>query len=460
MGSRCARLNKLRREFAGSNMSRLTRPPATNEDGTRPRGHTEIHTLSALLPGGSVLEAVRPDDSVGLKLLVQKGRSRTLVDKVVLDGVTYCPPELHSDWFSACRFARGARRVKPIADLFSDLVRLFTHTLGQTEETAAILVFFVLSTWFAEVLPLAPLLLLIDNGDYTVEVVRRCLQALCRRSLELADFSRATLLQLPAGLTGTLFLEQPGIAAQGLRLLHMTCRPGAHFISAGRPQPFAAAKVIRCGPDPGELSELVEGALIVQPAAAAPGPAANLDVEPIAAEFQPQLLAYRLANLLCVRHSGFVAGSLDCSLQELGRSLGMCLEGCSELQEKMLASLQGRDREVRGERSSQAPAVVLEALLAAIHVGASEVRVAQICLDANTIFKQRGERTVLEARKVGGILSGLGLATESLDRLGRGLRLSKALQQKAHELARAHATRTPLDRPGCEFCLPSSGRPQ
>lgn len=266
----------------------------------------EIPTLGTLLRDGSVLEAVYPHAGAGLRLAVHRGQSCSLPDKVEFEGLTYVPPEIDSDWFTACRFAPGVGRAEHAADLFTDLIRLFTRTLGQTAETAAILGFFVLSTWFADVLPLAPVLLLIDNGDYTVGVVRRCLQVLCRRSVALAEFNRAALLQLPAGLNATLFLEQSGISPQGQRLLLMTARPGAHLIRRGRPQQSAAAKVIRC-PDPGELSEVAECAVAVLPCTPVRAPAVNLDVEPIAAEFQPRLLAYRLANLIRVRDSGFAA---------------------------------------------------------------------------------------------------------------------------------------------------------
>lgn len=150
---------------------------------------------------------------------------------------------------------------------------------------------------------------------------------------------------------------------------------------------------------------------------------------------------------------------MDWSLRELGRTLGMCVEGCPELQEKVLVGLQDRSQEVRAERASQAPAVVVEAVLAAIHDGASEVQVDRICRDANHIFALRGERTALKERKVGGALKLLGLRTKRLGSSGRGLGLSRAVQQKVHELARTYGTRTPLDFPGCEFCLPLGGRP-
>ncbi len=134
--------------------------------------------------------------------------------------------------------------------------RLFIKALGQESESAQILVFFVLSTWFADMLPLAPVLLLLDNGDGSAEAVVRCLQALCRRSLVLAEFSRDSCLQLPQGLSPTLFLDKRALSRHAVRLLARTSRPGAYLMRAGRPVGVACAKVIRCR-EADDFSELV-----------------------------------------------------------------------------------------------------------------------------------------------------------------------------------------------------------
>jgi hypothetical protein len=135
----------------------------------------------------------------------------------------------------------------------------------------------------------------------------------------------------------------------------------------------------------------------------------------------------------------------------------MAVEGCGEWQRLLLQLLQRRDQDLRAERSTRPEAIVLEALVAAIHDGQSEVRVGQICHDANAILRFRGERLQLESRKVGSILHELGLTTERLDRLRRGLRLSRELQEHVHQLARTYCVRA-MARPfaDCGFCTGSA----
>jgi hypothetical protein len=178
-------------------------------------------------------------------------------------------------------------------------------------------------------------------------------------------------------------------------------------------------------------------------------------------DIQEDLLGCRLSRFSLVRESTFDASTLYPCLQPIGRNLGMCLAGYSQLQQDMMRALQQRSVDRRAALSGTLEAIVLESLLSEIHGGLSEshgdaaasVRVGRIAENANYIQLFRGERTTVGSRQVGGILRTLGLFTERLDRMGRGLRLTGAVQARVHDLARAYGARA-MDGPfpGCAGC--------
>jgi hypothetical protein len=66
----------------------------------------------------------------------------------------------------------------------------------------------------------------------------------------------------------------------------------------------------------------------------------------------------------------------------------------------------------------------------------SEILVGTVAAEINYFLKFRGEDTVLKARKIGQVLKSLGLRTERLGNLGRGMQLNSRLRREIHELAR------------------------
>lgn len=64
------------------------------------------------------------------------------------------------------------------------------------------------------------------------------------------------------------------------------------------------------------------------------------------------------------------------------------------------------------------------------------ITVGGVAVCVNNRLKFRGEDFRLEARKVGAILKSLGIHSERLGRLGRGLHFASPLRRKIHQIAR------------------------
>ena len=93
------------------------------------------------------------------------------------------------------------------------------------------------------------------------------------------------------------------------------------------------------------------------------------------------------------------------------------------------------------ERALEPEWVVGEALFSLCHEGmekdllVSEILVGGVAAHVNRRLEIRGEDFRLSARKAGATLKSLGVRTERLGRLGRGLRFGSALRRQIHEIA-------------------------
>jgi hypothetical protein len=132
----------------------------------------------------------------------------------------------------------------------------------------------------------------------------------------------------------------------------------------------------------------------------------------------------------------------------------MCLVD-DALQQNVAALLRDRDQELRGNRSLDFPATVIEALFAFCHEnGTRAVHVKEITLAARTILEARGEEAALSYERTGLILRNLGLHTVKLDRDGKGLELREGMNKRIHELAAQYTIETAAPKGArlCQYC--------
>jgi hypothetical protein len=178
--------------------------------------------------------------------------------------------------------------------------------------------------------------------------------------------------------------------------------------------------------------------------------------EQIAAEYQSQLLYYRLLNLTKVKLPAFELSQFTAPIQDVAHNLGACIVADNELQARLVALLKPADREVQAGYASLLAAIVLEVLLARCHTATGKYfAVADICTNVNTVVRARGDVIELSPEKVGWVLRALELRTDFMPGGRKGVILSNDVRKRIHGLALGYGVRTLRELPEkieCALC--------
>ena len=167
------------------------------------------------------------------------------------------------------------------------------------------------------------------------------------------------------------------------------------------------------------------------------------EAQQIAAEFQAQLLRYRLRNLAKVGAPEIHSSQFTVPVQEIAYSLGACIVGDDELQARIVPLLEPIDAEIQVTRASLLPAFTLEVLLARCHGTTGRYfPVTDLTGDLNTLLRGRGETLEVSPENTGWTLRALGLHTNFISGGRKGLVLTNELREKIHDLAAGYGVQT------------------
>ena len=169
-------------------------------------------------------------------------------------------------------------------------------------------------------------------------------------------------------------------------------------------------------------------------------------------EIRAKLVNYRLVQYDEVRRSEFDVTGLTAPIREIALGLGACLIDAPDLQERLITLLRDQDETVRTERSAEM-APTLESLMVSCHERRPTLYVGEIAKSAAGILSARGEWVTLSPKEVGNKLKLLGLHTVPLDAVGRGLKLTREVCARIHQLARDFGVPA-IEKglPGCPDC--------
>src|ERR1700758_1023855 len=145
-----------------------------------------VETLGQALPD-LMFEAVRdPVHDDRLLLHARRGRKFETLPRLRRNGTSYVPMVLPDGLSRAARFPARSAHFGTTAELI-DLMRNFlvSHASLQAEATDLFLAF-VLSSWFCDAMPVAPMLYLF-GPDCAVSRILRLLGCLCRRAILIGD---------------------------------------------------------------------------------------------------------------------------------------------------------------------------------------------------------------------------------------------------------------------------------
>jgi hypothetical protein len=350
-------------------------------------------------------------------------------------------------WVRACRFPRHVGDALSAQELWEQLDSFVEGFIQLDEADHVLLLAFIWSSWFADVLPLAPTLWAAATELSERIGLLRLLHQVCRRPLLLRSYSPNTLL--PDGLQPTVLAPiQP--SKRTAQWLESSVWPGFYAPHAAALKDSHCARGLVSGELATSAAPLLEIALtpgsVSFPLHIAEGGAKAAE------NLQANLLRYRLANYLrlsCTQFEPSIFGSPQ--VRELAACLGTCLDD-DALRAKVLQALRPTE-EARGlDRAADLHAIVVEALLVVCHEKRPEVLVGELTATANAILAGRGEPSSLEPRQVGAILGRLGFTTTRLGKYGRGLPLQREIRARAHQLA-AYYQVCSMPQPACDECI-------
>jgi hypothetical protein len=323
--------------------------------------------------------------------------------------------------------------------MFNDICKLLSEYTDITEDHVRRIAYFILGSWLADCLLVAPFLFILAPLGTPRAQLLRLLSCLCRRPLMLAEATPAAISSL-AIMRPTYLFDEPNLSQRAERFLHATNNCGRSAVRNGRIMDVFSAKVI-CSREPLRDALLVSQALEItlSPAGRQVPFLEDSVCAQIADEFQSKLLCYRLTNVGRIRTPEIDVSELTAPMQDLARALASCVVDDEELQLGVVRLLRERDQDVYLDPSTELGSAILEALLFCCHSeGRSQVLSGELADVVNTIWKKRGEGRQIKPESVGWKLQALDLRTEPIDGAGKGLRLTEAVRARIHTLAKAY----------------------
>jgi hypothetical protein len=236
------------------------------------------------------------------------------------------------------------------------------------------------------------------------------LRLLCRRALVMNRISPDWLSTLPQALQPTLIVDVDRPARRLLSALRESQMHGLSPAGAGLAFDPFCAKVIfarEALEDPAAAGYPLEVFLNTNERYVLPLDSAQ--AAPVAGEFQNKFLSYRLKNYSKIAPPSFDLGQFSAPVQALAHSFAGPIVDDNDLQAQLVPYLWELNSEIQTDRDSTLNAMILEALLTRLNE--TEIGVAEICGDLNTIIVGRGRSEKLSPEIVGHRLRGLGLHT-------------------------------------------------
>jgi hypothetical protein len=394
-------------------------------------------------PDGTLVDLVR--DAAAPKkpsLLISKAGTITFQQEFRYGGKVFVPRQVEPTLFAAIRLPSGIVPSRSAREIFGELQDCFSTYVDVAQDQQHLLVAFLMSTWFQDVLPVAPYLWVTGPYGSGKTTLLRIMERVCRRAVMVGDVTAAALYMLPSALVPTLIIDEfeMGRAARNRDMQHflrMGSTRGGRAVRNSKIYETFCAKIISSRELPQDAA-LASRAVFVSmlPTSKPLSPLSESTLDRIAEKFQPLLLGYRLENYQQVT-DGTPASVPDFTarMKGLARSLAAPLLGDEQCESQLLKVLAIQDHEAKLDRYAEPEWAVLTALYKKSHATGA-LTMSDLSFTVNDVLAENGESCALSPRRVGEIVRSLGLSTEQLGNRGRGLRLTRITVRRIHALAR------------------------
>lgn len=427
-----------------------------------------VETDFAELPDGTLVEMIEDPTNPSRSLLaVYKNGAVECVERY-RDGDRVLLPPARTGLLKHVRLPQGAERHGGMLDLFGRVAELLGACLDINPDSRFMMTLFVLATQFPEKLPFAPYLALVGPPGAGKTTALRVLALLCRRSLSTTDISPAAFYDVCHRVSPTLLIDETRTAGNVRTLLHLLRSSSARgFVSLRKDN-------VRMAYGPKILSwvELPNDAMLNSRCIIIPmqrtrrtdlrSPDDRQVIE-VAASARKRLLQFRFEhfnNLAVPKTPDKV--QLSSRPLDLYRALALPVAEDQEFCD-VLAGLMAAQRSFQSPLLPPAQASAVRILFKAIHQFPQEggVRLSALTAAMKGDLASLGEPSLVNERKVGDLLTALGLTNRTRTNLGYVLWLSRADRIRIHSLARDHELDCGLAQlfQSCDLCGKPSEAP-
>jgi len=329
--------------------------------------------------------------------------------------------------------------------LFWKIVDLFCHHMELSRQHAVFMVRVIISSWFPDCTA-RPLTICI-SGLMMDQVMKlfRLFHIVCRRPLMIAQLSA----NLPLFLRPTLLINVPRVTARMGEFWKAsnyrgTVIPGPR----GTMYNIACAKIIYCASEALGRVWAPEAIHIALPPTSQEFPSlTELEEAQLAAEYQPQLLMFRLRSLSSSRQP--ILSAPQSTFGRLGGYLPACIAEDPEIAEAVTPLVDAHDQEMRAWRARDPHLAIVEAIWCAAHKK-REISTAEITRRVNALLRERGEIHRYNSHEVGWKLRNLGLRTKHNGKC-KVVPFFREVCRRIHELAVQFGLQLPKIA-DCEDC--------
>jgi hypothetical protein len=325
-------------------------------------------------------------------------------------------------------------------DLFARIKMAIAEQTHLSDKDSALLTLWVFSTWFADVLSLAPGLI-ISGPPHEGDAILRALYAFCYHPVLVAGMTGATLSAIHWDKKPTLLIFEPNLNRRSAAIFCSSTRRG---YLALRTVPGASKsafdyygpKAIYAGEDP-PIRAMLQHCVHINalPASGAYSKHVAPMPEEMAQKMQNQLLRYRSEHLPEVSKLETCAANLSPDFNAIASALCECIVDAPDLQNDLVSLLTPYSEQQLAERLDELGALAVGSALALCHQGKDQILINEIATEVNRILKDRGERIQYSPEKVGHALKKAGLFSRRVSAAGNGFVLDHATQVRIHEVA-------------------------
>ena len=368
-----------------------------------------------------------------------------MVPSIEHAGTLYVPPDPMQALHSQIILPDGVRPCREPAALIADIVETLAKFIEADRELLVLLASVVLCTWFPDCFEAAPYVWIVGPLGSAKTKLLKLLSCMCRRALLVGDVRAGSFYTLTDSYNPTLLVDELDLddrtSADILRLLRTGTVAGVPAVRNGKLFSTYGLKIIASRDVPRDAALLSRCVIVsMLPSRKETQTLDDIAMRQIAQQFQPELLMFRFTNYSSVKNFRLPSSALQdftSRLKQVALALVASIRGDADSEAIVLSALRERDRAAKIERALEPEWLTEENLFRLIHEGPiHSILVGGIAASINEKLKFRGEDFRISARKVGSVLKSLGLKTETLGSLGRGLLFAPATRRQIHGVAR------------------------